>query len=329
MDVKLHVNATTTPKTRLYIKNSKKSVSELVKELGVSEDTVRKWKNRDKPTDRSHRRHNLGQSTNLEEEAIITALRINVCLSLDDITEVMKRCVNPKLTRSSIHRFMMRTGISKPAEKPKRETKKFEETTCGFIHIDLKHLTPLNKIRSYVFVAIDRATRFVHAEIIQCRDAATISACLERFLAAFPHTVHTILTDNGSEFTDRFAVDKIGKPEGKPSGNHPFDLVCQKFNIKHKLIKPFTPQTNGMVERFNRRISEAISSKDAIAMKSGRNKFFNHAERNDFIYKVVYDYNRTRLICLNYIAPLEALRNQPGYNTCAGMTPKGIITLVG
>jgi len=41
------------------------------------------------------------------------------------------------------------------------------------------------------------------------------------FLAHFPHRVHTILTDNGAEFTDRFAVDMKNKPPGRPSGNHP------------------------------------------------------------------------------------------------------------
>jgi transposase InsO family protein len=33
--------------------------------------------------------------------------------------------------------------------------------------------------------------------------------------------------------------------------NHEFDQLCQALNIEHRLIKPRTPQTNGMVERFN------------------------------------------------------------------------------
>jgi len=34
----------------------------------------------------------------------------------------------------------------------------------------------------------------------------------------------------------------------------------------------------------------------------------------------VADYNRTRLKCLGYLAPLEALVNLPGPNTFAGRT---------
>ncbi|WP_456816332.1 DDE-type integrase/transposase/recombinase [Bradyrhizobium sp. USDA 4508] len=73
------------------------------------------------------------------------------------------------------------------------------------------------------FVAIDRATRYVFVEIHSRRDGTTATGFLERFLADFPHGVHTILTDNGADFTDRFAVDKKNKPVGKPSGDHPFD----------------------------------------------------------------------------------------------------------
>ena len=73
--------------------------------------------------------------------------------------------------------------------------------------IDLKYLPALDRRRSYAFVAIDRATRYVYLEIHPRRNGKTAAAFLERFLAHFPHAVHTILTDNGSEFTDRFAVD--------------------------------------------------------------------------------------------------------------------------
>ena len=182
--------------------------------------------------------------------------------------------------------------------------------------IDLKHLPALQKRRSYAFVAIDRATRYVYLEIHPRRDAATAAAFLERFLAQFPAGVHTILTDNGSEFTDRFAVDKPGKPNDKPSGNHPFDRVCAKAGIEHRLAKPFTPRTNGMVERFNRRISEAIGRerKRGIAHRL----FTSHADRDAFLCQFVHDYNHTRPKCLGYQAPLQALANLAGPNTKAG-----------
>jgi hypothetical protein len=107
-----------------------------------------------------------------------------------------------------------------------------------------------------------------------------------------------------------------GKPEGKPSGSHPFDTVCANAKIEHRLTKPFKPQTNGMVERFNRRIAEAIGREKKRG--AGHRLFANHADRDAFLNQFVHDYNHTRLKCLAYVAPLEALANLQGPNTFAG-----------
>src|SRR6218665_3822224 len=118
MRVKLHANATTTPRTRAYIQRSPASVADLVAELGVSERTVRRWRGRSEVTDRSHRRHNLGQSTSPEQEALICGLRRDVGLGLDDLVEVMHRCVDPGLSRSAIYRCLRRYGLSGAVQPP-------------------------------------------------------------------------------------------------------------------------------------------------------------------------------------------------------------------
>jgi hypothetical protein len=88
--------------------------------------------------------------------------------------------------------------------------------------------------------------------------------------------------------------------------------------IEHKLTRPFKPQTNGMAERFNRRIVQAIQNAPAASRNGGKNKFDSHDERNAFIHAFVHDYNRTRLRCLGYLAPIQALASQTGHNTKAG-----------
>ena len=270
-------------------------------------------------SDRSHCRHHLHQSTSLEEEQLICELRQEVGLSLDDIVEVMQRCVNDTLSRSAIYRCLKRYGLSgrlTPQTLPMAG--QFSDTPFGFVHIDLKHLTTLRGRKAYVFVAIERSTRFVHIEIVERRDAVTIAGCLSRFIQAFDYPIHTILTDNGSEFTDRFAVKMKHKPKDKPTGRHPFDQVCQTHKIAHRLTKPFHPQTNGMVERFNRRLAEAIRQAPTAVRNGGKNKFDNHEERNTFLHQVVYTYNRTRLKCLDYQAPLQVLNNHAKDYTKAG-----------
>lgn len=53
----------------------------------------------------------------------------------------------------------------------------------------------------------------------------------------------------------------------------------------------------------------------AASRNGGKNKFDTHDERNAFIHALVHDYDRTRLRCLNYVTPLQALANQPAHNT--------------
>ena len=45
-----------------------------------------------------------------------------------------------------------------------------------------------------------------------------------------------------------------------PTGEHAFDQLCAELGVEHRLTKPRTPQTNGMVERFNGRISDVLQS---------------------------------------------------------------------
>ena len=109
----------------------------------------------------------------------------------------------------------------------------------------------------YVLVAIDRATRYVWVKVLARRTAETVAQAVEELLAAVPHPVHTLLTDKDGAFTDRFAVHKQGKPAGQPTGTHRLDHVCRVHGITHRLIRPSHPPTNGMGERFNRRLSDA------------------------------------------------------------------------
>jgi hypothetical protein len=73
---------------------------------------------------------------------------------------------------------------------------------------------------------------------------------------ACPVKIVKLLTDNGSQFTDRYTA---GGKKKEPSGTHVFDRLCKQLGIEHRLIPPRHPQTNGMVERFNGRISDIVN----------------------------------------------------------------------
>lgn len=323
MLLKLHANAVTTPLTRSYIQSSSASVPELARELGVSETTVRRWKGRRETADRSHRPHRLLTRFTAEEEEIVRELRTRLELSLDDILEVLRRCVRSDISRSALHRCLRRLDLSAPPAVSKARVQPFGTEPLGYVHADLKHLTRLQGQAAFVFVAIERLTRFVHLEILPDRRAATVAAAFERFLEAFGHPVHTVLTDNGSEFTDRFA-DARWRRRSQGTGAHAFDRVCARYKVRHKLTRPYSPQTNGMVERFNRRVGEALAAQPASATNAGRNRFETHHERNRFILNFANGYNHTRLRCLGHKAPAEVLDNLTGHNTKAGKSGRWV-----
>jgi beta-lactamase class D len=112
MDLNLHANATTTPKTRAYIQRSKKSAAQLAAELGVSETTIYRWRDRTTVEDRSHRPKNLVTSLSAVEERAVCELRTSLQLPLDDIVEVIQRCINA--LSSHRHCFTTMPSASSP-----------------------------------------------------------------------------------------------------------------------------------------------------------------------------------------------------------------------
>lgn len=321
MLTRLHANATTTPKVRAEIQASAEPVAVLAARYGVSETTIRRWRKRSTTADGSHVRHNLGQATSPLEEALIAELRTRAGLSLDDVHEVMQRCVNPSLSRGSVWRALRRAGLSRRQRPAAAPAARFDETSFGYVHVDLKYLGKLQGRGEFAFVAIERTTRFVHLEVLPDRTGTTAAEALRRFLAAFPGRVHTILTDNGFEFTDRFRDGNRDGAAARPTGGHPFDQACAEHGIRHRLTRPYRPQTNGMAERFNRRLAEAINAlPPARDTSRTRTKFTDHAQRTAFLRAFVHDYNRTRLRCLAYTTPLAALNNQIEHNTMGTLT---------
>ena len=82
--------------------------------------------------------------------------------------------------------------------------------------------------RRYLFVAIDRATRWVFIRIYSSRTAANARRFLRDPQRACPIRIRTILTDNGKEFTDRL----FGLRKREQSGKHEFDRLCAELDIE-------------------------------------------------------------------------------------------------
>lgn len=260
MLITLHKNATTTPAIRAAIQKSSASEAELAQRYGVTRDTIGKWRNRKGVEDASHTPHRLQTTLNAGQEELVIYLRTQLRLPLDDLLAVVREFIEPAMSRSALDRLLRRRGHSRlPApQAPARTSQPFKAYEPGYVHVDVKYLPQMadEQARRYVFVAIDRATRWVFIAIKSHRTAAAARSFLNAVAKAAPFKIRTLLTDNGTEFTDRL----FGARAKQPSGRHEFDGLCQALGIEHRLTKPKTPQTNGMVERFNGRIEQVIRS---------------------------------------------------------------------
>jgi len=96
MNIRLHANAITTPKIRQYIQASHQSALQLADELGVSEDTIRRWRGRDRVADGSHTPHRLQTTLTPAQEAVVVELRKTLLLPLDDLLAVPHEFIHPK-----------------------------------------------------------------------------------------------------------------------------------------------------------------------------------------------------------------------------------------
>jgi transposase InsO family protein len=262
MPVTLHPLARTTPRTRAELQAEDPGLSHevLARRYGISTLTVRKWRERDSTADRSHRPETLHCTLTPAQEAVAMAIRQMLWLPLDDLLVVVREFLNPAVSRSGLARCMKRHGLNRRPVEDKEAPiipKTFKDYAPGFIHVDIKYLPQMadETARRYLFVAIDRATRWVYLRIYADQGEASSTDFLRRLHATAPMRIEKLLTDNGSQFTDRFT----GKLK-TPSGQHAFDRECALLGIEHRLIKPRHPQTNGMVERFNGRISDILAT---------------------------------------------------------------------
>ena len=259
MPYKLHQHARLTPHQRRYIQENPDglSASELARKFGVSRTTIYKWKRRDFVTDLPSVPVTPFRALDEVQQAVIALLREKLHLSGDDLLRLVQTCLGWTLSRATLYRYLNRLGLTQKKKKRQREWKAFEQVQDpGFLHIDVYYLPRIAKERRYLYVAIDRATRCAWVMLAHQKNAHTAVKFVRECLQAFPFKVHTLLTDNGKEFTDAY-----GRGRKRPTGQHPFDKACRQWGIKHKRTRPRSPQTNGLVERLIGKIDQHVVKK--------------------------------------------------------------------
>jgi hypothetical protein len=99
--------------------------------------------------------------------------------------------------------------LPKTASKRTLHTKRYSKNTPGHhVQVDVKFITLSdllgNKINRYQYTAINDATRIRTLKIYSKHNQKNAIEFIDHVVSKFPFRIHTIRTDRGHEFQDRF-----------------------------------------------------------------------------------------------------------------------------
>lgn len=182
--------------------------------------------------------------------------------------------------------FEKRTKARRKTRYQKLRTRKSPKVKePGFIEIDMIHVT-INQKRLYFVSIIDIFTRFALVRKVSNPSSKQATQVFQEFQEIYQESIHTVQTDNGSEFLKSF---------------HQY---LEDQEIKHIFIYPNSPKLNGVVERFNRTVQEEfINRSDEIYYDETTFKL----KLNKYLYW--YNYKRPHS-SLGYLSPMQFINKQ-------------------
>jgi transposase InsO family protein len=100
----------------------------------------------------------------------------------------------------------------------------------------------------YIIVATDYLTKWAITKAATDKSATTVAQFIYKRICLIYGTPHNVLTDQGLEFR-----------------NQTIRALCALFDIRHTYATPYRPQTNGLTERLNKTLGEALARSVALS----------------------------------------------------------------
>ena len=146
------------------------------------------------------------------------------------------------------HRFLGRASgkRNRQADRTSGQTSRYRNSLTG---------------HGFIHAAVDDHSRLAYAEIHPDERRETAAEFLARAHAWFAGrgvVIQQVLTDNGSCYR-----------------SHRWREVCQQLGVTHKRTRPYRPQTNGKVERFNRTLLEGWAYRRLYPTEAARRAAFS------------------------------------------------------
>ena len=152
-------------------------------------------------------------------------------------TQLIKRCT--VCQQDNVHASISHPAISIP----------IPDSIFDTVHMDLLEMVPSDDQEPYVyiFLLVDRLSKYPVAFPIRNKEAATIADCLWNAICLFGVPT-TIVSDRGREFV-----------------NETVEALCTVHGIDRRVTSAYRPQANGQVERTNKSLLDILRKCTAAA----------------------------------------------------------------
>lgn len=120
----------------------------------------------------------------------------------------------------------------------------------------------------YILAVIDTFSKFVWAVGLKEKGAKTVADALEDIILISGSSPKLLQSDNGSEFK-----------------NKEMDKVIERFNIKQIFSQPYSPQSNGIIENWNKYAKNALR---LHFIKTDKKRWI------DELNQIVYNWNTSK-----------------------------------
>jgi transposase InsO family protein len=323
-----HANARLTPAGRMILCRritAGRPVAHVAAEMGISRTCAYRWWTRYRQhgpaglIDRPSWAHHHPRRTPAQLEAAVLELRRSRKLGPARIAPLVG------LPASTVYRVLCRHRLNRLAwmDRPTgRVIRRYERAQPGeLVHVDVKKLGRLrpggghrvhgrdsaqHRVRDrdrwrgrspgydYIHAAVDDHSRLAYAEVLADEQAATCAGFLRRagaFFAAHGIAIQRVLTDNAFAYRRSVQVQ----------------AAVAELGATQRFTRPYRPQTNGKVERFNRTL---------LAEWAYQRPYANNQERTAALDTWLHLYNHHRAhTALGGYPPISRVNNAPNsYN---------------
>ncbi|WP_024529030.1 hypothetical protein [Serratia fonticola] len=224
MEIKLHANATTTPRVRRYIQQSDKSDRVLAQELGISVATVRRWRQRQDVADRHTVPKSLRKALTNEQSLLINWLRQKLQLPLDELLVVVNQGMQQPISRAGLDRYLR--GVGQRGEEQSRVLRGKKAVKAGerpgtlALFYQRISLSAEDGGEQHLLWAEEKVSGWLSARAFAGASPMLVVNWLKELLPHCPGDIQSIETENKKLFGNR------------ESQTHPLQLWCREQGIK-------------------------------------------------------------------------------------------------